>query len=256
MIITDIHMHIIPNVDDGSPGLEESISMLQMSAGQGVGTVIATPHSWGIEHYGIEHVLSRFELLKKAVTARKIPIHLYLGCEMLVKMKYDPSWMYLDGKGFPYGDTVDDCIRKLENCGYPTMAGTRYVLTEFDEQEEEENMGPCIQKLVCAGYIPIIAHAERYRKITMTIVRELKAYGAKIQINAYSIANEKRDKTRQLANGCLSEKLVDFIGSDAHRLDHRPPIISDGVDAMIQLYTEEYARKVLEDNPRDLFLRI
>ena len=254
MIITDTHMHIIPNVDDGSPSLEESIRMLRMSAEQGVGSVIATPHSWGIEHYGIEYVLSRFEQLKKAVTARKIPIHLYLGCEMLVKMKNDPSWMYLDDMSFPYKDTVDDCIRKLDNCSYPTMAGTRHVLTEFDEQEREENMGPCIRKLVCAGYVPVIAHVERYRSITMAGIRELKACGAKIQINAYSIANEKRDKTRQLANDCLYEKLVDFIGSDAHRLKHRPPVIADGIDAMIQLYTEEYARKVLEDNPRDLLL--
>ena len=256
MIIIDTHMHIIPGVDDGSSSLEESIRMLQMSAKQGVGMVIATPHSWGIENYGVKHVLSRFEQLKNAVIARKIPIRLYLGCEMLVKMEKDPSWMYLNGKYFVYEDTVNDCIRKLDNCSYPTMAGTNYVLTEFDEQELEGNMGPCIQKLISAGYIPIIAHVERYRKITMTGVRELKTFGAKIQINAYSISSETNVHTRQLANDCLSERLVDFIGSDAHRLGHRPPIIADGVDAMIRLYTEEYAGKVLEDNPRDLLLRV
>ena len=67
MIITDIHMHIIPSVDDGSQSIEESVTLLQISAAQGVETVIATPHSWGIDTCGFDYVLSQFEDLKKAV---------------------------------------------------------------------------------------------------------------------------------------------------------------------------------------------
>ena len=235
--ITDIHMHVIPDVDDGSRNLEESITMLRMSANQGVGTVVATPHSWYIDSCGYDHMLSQYEDLKEAVIERKVHVRLYLGCEVLFTLH-----------------TVDACIRKLDDGRYPTMAGSRYVLTEFYELEEEKSMELCIQKIISAGYVPIIAHAERYRNITMEGIKVLKDFDALIQINAYSIADERNSQTRQLANSCLSERIVDFIGSDAHRLNHRPPVIKSGIDAMIQRYTEEYAKQVAVINPQ-LFLK-
>ena len=135
------------------------------------------------------------------------------------------------------------------------MCGTRYVLTEFDpDRYSQEDAGYCIRKILSAGYTPIIAHVERYPLPSIECVRKMKDAGALMQINAFSIVNEEKERTRNNANAMLSERLVDFIGSDAHRLNHRPPVIADGVDAMIQLYTEEYARKVLENNPRDLLL--
>lgn len=231
--ITDIHMHVIPGVDDGSRNLEESITMLRMSANQGVGAVVATPHSWYIDGCGYDYMLSQYEDLEEAVIERKVCVQLHLGCEVLFTLK-----------------TVDVCIRKLDDGRYPTMAGSRYVLTEFGEEEHEEDMGPCVKRIISAGYVPIIAHAERYRNITMEGIKALKDLGALIQVNAYSIVNETREQTRQLANDCLSERMVDFIGSDAHRLDHRPPLIKDGIDALIRRYTEEYAEQVAVINPK------
>lgn len=236
MIITDIHMHIIPGVDDGSPSLEESVKMLRMSVKQGVGRVIATPHSWGIDDCGFEHMLSQFEKLIVAIQQRQIPVQLHLGCEMLV-----------------YASTVDKCVRKLDDGRYPTMCGTRYVLTEFDPGwYSQEDADYCIRKILSAGYRPIIAHVERYPLPSIECVRKMKDAGALMQINAYSIVNEKKERTRNNANALLSEQLVDFIGSDAHRLDHRPPILADGVAAIPQLYSDEYGKMVLEKNPISL----
>lgn len=235
MKIVDIHMHIVPCVDDGSQSIEESVTMLQMSATQGVGTVIATPHSWGIDTCGFEHMLSRYENLRKTVEERQIPVRLHLGCEMLA-----------------FADTVDDCIRKLNDGIYPTLAGSRFVLTEFDPFETSEDMKYCVTRIVAAGYVPIIAHMERYREITMCDIRALKDLDAMVQINAYSIVNETNAHTRRLANDCLTERLVDFIGSDAHRLDHRPPKIDDCIDAMIENNTEEYTEQVTVLNPIQL----
>lgn len=237
MNITDIHMHVVPDVDDGSRSLEESISLLERSVTQGVRTVIATPHSWGIDHCGSDHMLSRFGDLKKAVRDREIPIKLYLGCEMLV-----------------YRHTVENCIRKLDDGRYPTMVDSRSVLTEFDPYESRSDMEACIQRILEAEFVPVIAHVERYHRITADDVRALKDLGALIQINAYSIANEADPQIRQLANDCLSERMVDFLGSDAHRLNHRPPVIGDGISALIERYSEEYAKLVTEQNPQNLLI--
>ena len=235
MLITDIHAHVVPGVDDGSRSLEESVTMLRMSAAQGVGTVIATPHSWGIDDRGYGYTISRYEELNRTVKEREIPVQLYLGCEMLA-----------------FAHTVDDCIRKLNDGRYPTLAGSRFVLTEFDPYETPEDMERCIERIAAAGYVPVIAHAERYHRITTPDIRFLKHLGAKVQINAYSVANESNLQTRRLANDLLSDRLVDFIGSDAHRLDHRPPVIGDGVAAMNRLYSEEYAEKILATDPQSV----
>ena len=233
--ITDIHMHVIPGVDDGSRNLEESITMLRMSANQGVGAVVATPHSWYIDGCGYDYMLSQYEDLEEAVIERKVCVQLHLGCEMLV-----------------FAHTVDDCIHKLNDGWYPTLTGSRFVLTEFDSHEKYDNMKYCVEQITAAGYTPVIAHAERYRKIVLSDIIALKSFGAMIQINAHSIANEKNVQTRRLANDCLSGGLIDFIGSDAHRLDHRPPVVADGIAVIKTQCSENYGREVLALNAANL----
>ncbi len=231
--IVDIHMHILPRIDDGAITMEESITLLQQSVAQGVGTIIVTPHSWAIDERGIDLVHARFSDLKRVASEKQIPVDLHLGCEMLV-----------------YPDTADDCIQKLIDGRYPTMAGSKYVLTEFEPYFSQCDMELCISKIAAAGYVPIVAHAERYKHSTVSGIKALKALGAMIQINFYSIVNEQKAHTRETANALLAEKLVDFIGSDAHRLDHRPPVIRDGIDALAARYSEEYAWKISIENPR------
>lgn len=236
--IVDIHMHILPRIDDGAITMEESITLLQQSVAQGVGTIIVTPHSWAIDSRGIDLVHARFSELKQTASEKQIPIDLHLGCEMLV-----------------YPDTVNECIQKLKDGSYPTMAGSNYVLTEFEPYFSQHDMEFCIEKISSAGYLPIIAHAERHEHSTVSGVKALKALGAKIQINAYSIVNEPKAHTKETADALLSEELVDFIGSDAHRMGHRPPVIRDGITALEKLYSKEYADKIAIENP-SLLLRL
>lgn len=235
--IVDIHMHIVPDVDDGSGSLEESILLLKRSADQGVETVIATPHSWAIDTCGINHVFDQFAELKQEVQKQRISVSLHLGCEMLV-----------------YPNTVDKCIRKLDEGEFPTMANSNFVLTEFMPFNSQQHIERCTEAILDSGYVPIIAHAERYMYCSVEGIKKMKEYGVMIQINAFSIANEKDPRIRQFANGLLSERLVDFIGSDAHRMRHRPPIIDDGIAVLSKLYTEEYAKHIAWDNPNNLIL--
>lgn len=232
MRIIDIHMHVIPGVDDGSNSMEESITMLKLAAEQGVSAIIATPHSWALNKYGIELDV-RFEELKQAAIDHRIPIQLYLGCEMLVNH-----------------NTLEDCIWRLSRGHFPTLANSSYVLAEFEPNASQQDMKMYVERLLSEGYIPIIAHAERYENTTVAGVRELKKLGAMVQINAYSVANEPKAHTRETANALLSEELVDYIGSDAHRLDHRPPVISDGISALAKRYGERYAKQITETHPR------
>ena len=226
--LTDIHMHVIPGVDDGAGSMEESITELKMVINQGVSRVIATPHSFAFDDYP-EKVYAQYKKLKKEVEVQGLPLELHLGCEMLV-----------------YPDDVDECIEKLKKGIYPTLAGTDYVLTEFEpEYHTEEDSLYIIDKIVAAGYKPIIAHVERYALTNDESARRMKEHGAWMQINAYSVKEEKSKRTRTNANNLLREQLVDIIGTDGHRLDHRPPAMEKGVMEIMKKCEKEYAEKIL-----------
>ena len=228
--ITDIHMHVVPGVDDGSRSIDESCEMLRLSAEQGVEAVFATPHDAA---FLCTDVRTAFRQLKEAVLQRDIPIELHLGCELRIT-----------------AGTAKNCVQGLNDGIYPTMGNTRFVLTEFTFGTSLEYSLYCIKTLISQGYDPIIAHIERYPHVDLGFAKALRDAGALMQINAYSIAEERDDSIRQRANRYLSEKIVDFIGTDAHGMDHRPPLFRKGMDEFMRLYTDEYAMLVAADNPR------
>ncbi len=233
-LMTDVHMHIIPGIDDGSGSMEESLEEIRMAAAQGVSLIFATPHSWAIEN-GHPKMRERFHALQEAVREEQIPVTLALGCEVLCD-----------------SDEVEDRIRRVKEGTFPTMGGTKYVLLEFYAHGGSIiDALYCIDQFISAGYTPIIAHAERYDFTTVENVREMKAHGAKIQINAYSVVNESKDSTRRLANALLDEQLVDLVGSDSHRLNHRPPVLKEGITAIRKRFTAEYAEKILSGNAEE-----
>ena len=235
--VADIHMHVVPGVDDGAGSMEEALRLLELSAAQGVRAVFATPHGSAFRS-GPERVRERFLRLRAAAAARGLPVRLFFGCELRL---------------FP--DTAEACTEALLAGRYPTMNGTRFVLTEFDpEGFTAEDAAFCVRTLRGAGFLPIVAHAERCRFTTADSAAALKDLGARIQINAYSVVNESKGWIRENAAALLSGGLADFIGTDAHRMDHRPPAAAEGIAALRRLYGEDYARQLCEENPQKLLI--
>ena len=233
--ITDIHTHLVPGVDDGARDPEESLAMLRASIAEGIGTVIATPHSSAFDRRP-ELALAAFDRLKQAARAERIPIRLFLGCEVAM-----------------YPETADACVRRLLTGQYPTLAGSRYAMIEFDPWSfTQADAELCVRKVLEAGFLPIVAHVERYRFTTAAGVRLLREAGARMQINAYSLVNERAQWIRDNVHALLSEQLADFSGTDAHRMTHRPPNAAEGIAAFEQMYGEAYARRVCVENPEAL----
>ncbi len=229
--IIDIHTHIIPGADDGAADISESIELIRREIDQGVTCIFATPHSSAYDD-DPAHVSAGYKSLKAKVAELKLPIEIYRGCEILC-----------------YPEDMADILRNLKQGIYPTMNRSRYVLIEFDPyQYPVEDALYCITKLKEAGYTPIVAHAERYDLTTPDSAVQMKETGALIQINAYSVANERSNTIRNLANDLLQAKLVDFIGSDCHRPDHRPPILQDGLNTIRQKCSADYANAILYKN--------
>ena len=191
----DIHTHILPNIDDGSLSIEDSIQMVLDSIEQGVTDIVLTPH-FDIYHRkclkDVDYIFE-FNNLKKEIEKRKININLHLGNEIF----YTPKvYKYLkEKKVFPLGNT------------------NKHLL-EFSFIDEIKNIEDIIYEFKIEGYEVIIAHVERYDYANYKLIKSWKEQGALIQVNASSFYETNKEK--RLAKKLLKNKLIDYIASDVH----------------------------------------
>lgn len=225
----DIHMHVVPDIDDGAVSMRMAEQMLVMAAAQGITDVFATSHSDYVREDTLEYQM-KLELLQQFIADREIPIRVHEGCEV-----YCTDY------------NIESVIQWLDNKTIPTMNQTPYVLTEFwDASLEEVKM--CTNRLMEAGYRPILAHIERYHQLPVEDFHELRDLGCLLQINAYSLGENVSQITRSRARALVDSHLVDVLGSDAHRTGHRPPLVADGLDYLYENCDKEFADAVAYGN--------
>ena len=142
----DLHSHILPNIDDGSRSLEESIEIIKQAVSNGVTDIIVTPHFILGSSYNKEKKENKKLLaeLQEKVKNENIDINLYLGNEIFVDI-----------------EMVSLLIKKKIS----SLNDTRYVLFELPMNSKYKNIRKTLFDLQSAGYIPVIAHPERYRVI-------------------------------------------------------------------------------------------
>lgn len=207
----DIHMHILPGVDDGSYDLPMSEFLLKMAYAQGVRAVFATPHSYAFALYP-EEIRAAFASLQSRISAFPFEMRLFPGCEV----RCSP-------------DRMDETLGALQSGALLSLNRTRYVLTEFSTRVTPPEALSMTRQLLDEGWIPVIAHGERYPALFAGCAEELARSGCLFQVNAYSLDDEADSGTRERARHLLRGGLVSFLGSDAHRLDHRPPSVERGL---------------------------
>ena len=211
----EIHWHILPGVDDGARNMEESLWMLNKEYQEGVRHVILTPHfRYDMFEPHMNNVTRQFmQLRRAAMNIGDEGMRLYLGCELHSSM-----------------DMVE-CLKKGRRL---TLAGSRYVLVEFSNGDEKNYIEERVRSLLMNGFIPIIAHVERYKATRNDIgfLTELKDMGAHIQVNADTISGQDGFGAKTFARKVMKHGLLDFVGSDGHRKTERIPEIGKCVAKM------------------------
>lgn len=192
--MTDIHTHILPAVDDGSPETAYSVKMLKESVEQGVTRVVLTPHYRANFNKSPEELNEVFAKFKEDVKKENIPIELFLGQEIHI---------------------TNDFKRLYKDKAFLTLNGTRYMLIEYDFLHKCE-YAEIVHELKCEGILPIVAHPERYEFMTLDDVYEIKNAGGYLQVNADSVVGANRRRYKKFIKNMFKEGFVDFVSSDMH----------------------------------------
>lgn len=230
----DIHIHILPGVDDGAKSLSDTLKMARIAAENGITDIVATPHCNIPGHYQNYFGREYKQVFWKAADAIRqsgIPVKLYPGMEVYVT------------------DQVPDLIRQKKivplNCSH-------YLLVEFDFRSDPGYADLMLDKIASMGLIPVVAHVERYHFLQddPVMAKRWREKGYAVQVNKASYLGKFGEKEQNTVEFLTEQKWVDVIATDAHSPRYRTPSMESVYEELYTDYPEEYIKKLLVENPR------
>ena len=197
--ITDFHNHLLPGIDDGAKTVEESLELIKAFENIGIKSFVATPHVMGDYYPNTPETISdAFRILKS---------------ELKEGIKLDYSAEYMMDQHF---------IEIIENNKIINITESK-VLVEMSYFQAPINLNEILFKLQNNSFSPILAHPERYaynHSRDLSKYKDLKSRGCDFQLNMLSLSGHYGSGIQKMAFQLLENDMIDFIGSDVHRIDH------------------------------------
>lgn len=219
----DIHSHLLPGVDDGSPSIAVSVPVLRRFASQGVECVVLTPHLLASRASSAPYERHRAILEELRAAAPSVP-ELRLGWEIMLD---EPN---IDLRAAHLG-----------------LGGSRAILVEFPRTSVPARAAAELFRLRTAGSVPVLAHPERYWGCTVEKVNEWRSAGAVIQMDTAGLIGTS--KITAVSRALLEAGLVDLFASDNHG-DSRGLAIARSW--LLEVATPEHAELLTRTNARRL----
>lgn len=238
----DFHSHLVPGVDDGARTLEEAVNAVERMTWAGIRKIITTPHIDGsltLDPHALDERLSEvsvaFARTAEEVGRRFPEVEFKRGHEVMLDI--------------PDVDFKDPRMR---------LAGTSFVLLEWPRLHLPPGTTQVLRRIREDGYLPIVAHPERYNGIDLTLAAQWRDVGAFLQVNYGSLDGRYGSEARVLALRLLRRGMVDYLASDFHgRSDkklYKDEVTSflknlGGDDVMVHLCLTNPARIFREELP-------
>jgi tyrosine-protein phosphatase YwqE len=201
-LVTDIHSHLLPGLDDGVGSFEESEEVIMSFIALGYKKLITTPHVMS-DHYRntSDMILSRLEELKEYLREKKVDVIVEAAAEY-----------YLD----------ESLVRTIENNVPLLTFGKKYLLFETNFITEPLNLKEFIFLATTKGYKLILAHPERYLYLldNLSKAEDLLNRGVLFQVNVSSIAGQYSKAVQVMAQKLIDRGWIHLLGSDCHNLQH------------------------------------
>ena len=216
---TDVHSHLIPAIDDGSKSVEDSVKMIRNFMDMGYRKIITTPHVMSDFYKNTpETILGGLELVRAELKQQGLEVEIEAAAEY-----------YLD-------ETLEPQVKE----GKLLTFGQNYLLFELPFMTEPPNLASFVFELQTNGYVPVLAHPERYGFYYNEFdkYRELKEKGVHLQLNILSLVGHYGPEAQKIAERLIDENLISFLGSDCHNVGHQ-----NGIQ---RARTKAYFHKLLE----------
>jgi protein-tyrosine phosphatase len=203
MSVVDIHCHILPGLDDGSPDMVTSVAMARLAVAAGIGTVIGTPH-WIEDEHETNPAIVRQTVrdLQTELDSRAIPLTVLPGNEAFI---------------------CPDLPGRVKREDILTL-GDRdtHLLLELSYEDLLTCVDDVIFKLQLLGITPVLAHVERYAYVRNDwhVLDAWVKRGCLAQVNASSLDRTRGD---DFARDLMDRGLIACTATDAHDTAHRPP---------------------------------
>lgn len=213
---TDIHCHIIPGVDDGSPDPKTSADLIENMQRWGIRRIIASPHfTQGTFENSTATLDPALAALKDELKARGNDIDVTYSGEY----------------------RIDDFLQQKLDANDITLMPGGHMIIENSFLQEPWNIDQLVFDLQVRGIRPILAHPERYSYYYNKFkrYRQLHEAGLAFQINVLSLAGAYGKAEQKIAEQLIAEGLVDYLGTDLHRQRH--------VEAIDEYLTTKTAEK-------------
>ena len=231
----DIHCHLMPSVDDGAKDLEETLAMFENAYTSGVTDIILTPHYIKGTKYEINNEQKEkiTNILREALRRTDMDINIYYGNEV-----------YID----------NDLVNMIKEKKVATLADSRYVLVELPVNSMDNNAGNVFFNLRSNGYVPIIAHPERYvyfQKHPEKVMDYIKL-GCLLQGDYMSLLGKYGKKAEKTLKILLKNGVIKFMSSDIHHSynDYHIPEAEKRTLKIVK--DEDIVNKLFVENPESV----
>jgi len=224
---TDIHSHILPGIDDGSPDVETSILLIEGLKKMGVKRSIATPHIISdMYRNNPETIQAALTILKNELKARKIIFDVSAAAEYMMDAYF---------------------FELLQRKSKLLTIDGNMVLTEFSYATMPHSPEQMSFAIITEGYSPILAHPERYPYYNndYKMYHHLKDLGFLLQVNLLSLTGYYGKEAARAATYMLKNDLVSYVGTDMHHERH--------LDGLMHAVDKDLFRKHLADKEWNVF---
>lgn len=225
----DLHLHLLPSVDDGPQSMGDSLEMLGLASTLGFSTLVATPHLQDRLDDGYQSLVT--ETYQQLIAdADRSGIEILRGFEIRIDPAL-PGWLEA-------GDPI-------------TLAGTRTVLVELPFAGWPTYTDRVLFDVMAAGYRVLLAHPERYAVAMQQpdLLFDLHDRGVLFQVTTGSLAGLFGNPARDLAERLLRRGMVDVLASDAHSAGRRFVSVSEGLDRARELVGADAVQRLTVTNP-------
>jgi len=210
----DMHSHLLPGIDDGSPDMETSLQLIRALREMGYQRLITTPHIYW-EHYPNtpEIITNKLAEVRAALLAADIPVQLDAAAEYFLDEHFETQ-------------LAAETLLTLPE---------RHVLVEMSFLGPYPKLHATMFQMRSSGYRPILAHPERYLYYASDLgqFEQIRDYGCALQVNLLSLSGYYGKPEKSLGLKLLEKGWVDFLGTDLHHSRHATHLQANELDRIL-----------------------